>query len=70
MNDSKAYVDRRGWTYRVMPGLGGNTFKARYCKPGATNWKCVSYLPWRDTAEKAQADLDEAAHTRGWEATA
>ncbi len=29
----KIYIDDRGWRYKVMPGIGGETFKARYQKP-------------------------------------
>lgn len=59
----KTYTDKRGWTYRVMQGLG-NVYKARYHRPEfkkGTGWKCVGVLPWRNTMEEAQADLDEYA---------
>ena len=52
------YVDDRGWKYQVMPGLGDNTYKARYQKPGSKRWACCSRLPWRGTPEEAQADLE------------
>ena len=66
----KTYIDNRGWRYRVMPGLGSDEFKARYQKPehnGTDNgWKCVARLPWRNSAEEAQEDLDQLARKRGW----
>ena len=43
------YRDDRGWKYRVMAGIGENSWKARYCKPGKLGWHCVRSLPWRDT---------------------
>ena len=38
---SKTYEDSRGWRYRVMPGLGDDTFKGRYNKPGESGWHCM-----------------------------
>lgn len=62
----KAYVDDRGWRYQVMPGLGVDTHKARYNKPGTSGWKCCKNLPWRDSPQAAQADLDTLAKAKGW----
>ena len=59
------YRDDRGWKYRVMAGIGENSWKARYCKPGKLGWHCVRSLPWRDTPEQAQADLDKWAVKKG-----
>ena len=53
----KVYEDRRGWKFKVMQGLGANTFKARYQKPGKTGWHCVATLPWCATAEEAEEYL-------------
>ena len=61
----KKYIDDRGWKYRVMSGLGENTFKARYQRPeknGDIGWKGLAAVPWRETREAAQADLDESTH--------
>lgn len=69
MSKGTIYRDSRGWLYKVMPGLGGNTFKARYHKPGYPQekaWKCVTTLPWRGSMEEAQADLDQLARAKGW----
>ena len=30
---AKKYIDARGWKYKVMGGIGENTYKARYQKP-------------------------------------
>ena len=63
------YIDHRGWKYRVMSGIGGDTFKARYQKPdkhGENGWHGVKTLPWRNTPEEAQVDLDHMAKEKGW----
>lgn len=62
------YSDSRGWLYKVMPGLGGDTFKARYHKPEYPphKWKCVMTLPWRASADEANADLERLAREKGW----
>ena len=54
------YIDRRGWKFKVMQGLG-TEFKARYQKPGKTGWKCVAVLPWRESKAEAELDLDDYA---------
>ena len=60
------YVSDRGWKYKVMGGIGGGTFKARYQKPDKGGWKGVAQLPWRDTFEEAQEDLDRLARSHKW----
>jgi len=65
----KKYIDDRGWKYQVMSGIGSNTYKARYQraeKQGDVGWKGVAAVPWRSTAEAAQADLDQMAEKKGW----
>lgn len=65
----KAYIDDRGWKYKVMPGISGSTFKARYQKPekqGSIGWKGLTAVPWRDSFDEAQADLNEYAKRKGW----
>lgn len=67
----KTYIDSRGWKYRVMSGLGENTFKARYQKPekhGDTGWKGLASVPWRKSFDEAQADLNLLAEKKGWQA--
>lgn len=64
----RLYEDERGWRYRVFPGIGRNTYKARYLTPGMASWKCVARLPWRDSIEEAQEDLDQLAKKKGWRA--
>ena len=69
MTEGRKYISERGWKYKVMSGLGENTFKARYQKPeksGGVGWKGMTQLPWRDTFEEAQADLDRLAQQHGW----
>lgn len=60
---AKEYEDKRGWRFKVMGGLGGDTFKARYNKPGKGGWHCVATLPWRGTVAEAEADLDAYARS-------
>ncbi len=65
----KKYIDNRGWKYQVMSGLGPNTYKARYQraeKQGDVGWKGLTSVPWRQTQEEAQADLDQLAKKKGW----
>ena len=64
MSDQIVYQDKRGWTYRVMPGLEEHRFKASYHKPDKPDnvcWHCCAKLPWRKTFEEAQDDLDAYA---------
>ena len=63
----KQYRDSRGWIYQVMPGIAGYVYKGRYLKPGTQSWKCMTRLPWRESIEEAQADLDAYAKAKGWE---
>ena len=65
----KAYIDERGWKYRVMSGLGDSSFKARYQKPekhGDVGWKGMANVPWRKTFDEAQSDLNTLARKNGW----
>lgn len=51
-----------------MSGIGSNSFKARYQKPekhGTEGWKCLSSVPWRDSFDAAQADLNVYAKEKG-----
>lgn len=66
----KSYTDDRGWKYKVMGGLGLETYKARYQKPEKTGWdgwKGVQQLQWRKTFDQAQSDLNALAEAKGWE---
>jgi hypothetical protein len=66
----KKYIDKRGWKYRVMGGLGENNFKARWQKPekhGSDGWHCVKQLPRRRTFDAAQSDLNALAKAKQWE---
>lgn len=62
----KKYIEARGWKYQVMGGIGENSFKARYQKPGKAGWKCLNSLPWRKTFDEAQSDLNNYARLKGW----
>ena len=63
----KTYIDKRGWRYKVMGGLGESNFKGRYQKPGKKyGWKGIARLPWRKSFDEAQSDLNILAETKGW----
>lgn len=69
----RAYQDSRGWRYRVMGGIHADSWKARYQKPGKrgdAGWKGLAAVPWRETREEAQADLDALAVRKGWQEVA
>jgi hypothetical protein len=60
------YTDERGWQYRIMPGIGLDTFKGRYKRPDKPGWHGMTSLPWRREPGQAQNDLDKYAKKRGW----
>jgi len=65
----KYYKDERGWKYKVFSGIGEGAYKARYQKPektGNNGWKGVGALPWRETFDKAQEDLNRYANEKGF----
>lgn len=65
---AKRYIDKRNWTYFVRVGLGGNQYKGFYHKPGTNpDGHACRNLPWRDTLEEAQSDLDALAMKKGWQ---
>ena len=64
MSKMTEYIDKRGWKFKVMHGLG-DVWKARYNKPGTRSWKCVAVLPWRWNREDAEDDLEVYAEAHG-----
>ncbi len=67
----RAYFDQASRRiFKVMPGLGLNNYKGRYkyIDKGdrISGWKCMHNLPWADTREQAQKDLDELARKKKW----
>lgn len=60
----KTYIDERGWQYAVRPGLGGDTFKGFYRKPGKS-WHAVRVLTWFASEQEAEADLARWAAKKG-----
>ena len=62
----KSFIDDRGWKYRVMSGIGENSYKARYQKPREKSWKGLHTVPWRKTFDEAQTDLNVLATQKGW----
>ncbi len=64
------YVDAEGNKYKVMCGIGGDTFKARVQKPqyadSYDHWHGIKSLPWREDFWTAQDDLNRMARSKGW----
>ena len=64
------YRDARGWTYFVRGGLQDQykTFvKKDPTKPAGIGEHAYRGLPWRETFDKAQEDLNRLAQAKGWE---
>jgi hypothetical protein len=64
--EKSVYVDTRGWKYKVRSGIGGDTFKTFYCKPGKSGYHGCHQFAWRDNPDAAQVDLDEYAKQHDW----
>lgn len=62
----KSYIDNRGWVYKVM---GRSAYRSQYKKPGLPDYrfKNMKNLPFRETFDEAQADLNRLAREKGWE---
>ena len=65
--EKTVYIDSRGWRYKVMAGLGHDTFKARYRKPEKNGYHCCRQFEWRSSFRAAQDDLDAYAMEHGWQ---
>lgn len=68
--EGRAWIDDRGWKYRVRSGIGGDAWKGFFQKDihsGSAGWHAVRSLPWVSDVEKAQADLDAYAVRKGME---
>jgi len=63
----KVYFDIRGWVYFVRSGIGGDTFKTFFRKPGKTSAHGCTVFVWRKSFDEAQADLIREAKKRGWQ---
>ena len=66
-----AYYDEKNRRfYKVMPGLG-DVFKGRrrdLAKAGTgSGWKCMQNLPWVETRQEAERDLEEMAKKKRWQ---
>lgn len=64
MSKMTEYIDKRGWKFRVMHGLG-DVWKACYNKPYRNIWQEVDVLPWRESREDAEDDLEVYAEAHG-----
>lgn len=62
----KTFIDNRGWMYKVGSRIGSDAFKAKYKKPDKASWKCHGQVPWQDSFDKAQEDLNAYANKKGW----
>ena len=63
------WTDDRGWKYRVMSGIGENRFKGRYQDnkhSGHAGWKGMRQLPWQESFDEAQEDLNRLAISKKW----
>ena len=52
-----------------MSGIGENRFKGRYQDEkhnGNAGWKGMRQLPWRESFDEAQEDLNSLATTKKW----
>ena len=61
------YKDSRGWKYKARSGIGEDTFKVFYCKPGKRGYHGCRIFSWRDSLDAAQSDLDTYAREHGWQ---
>ena len=68
----KRYRDERGWVYFVLAGIGlvsgigQDMYKSLYQKPGKTSVHGWRSVPWRESFDAAQADLNREAKKREW----
>lgn len=63
------WIDERGWKYKVMSGIGPSRYKGRYQDDkhsGTTGWKGMRQLPWHETFDRAQEDLNKYALLKNW----
>jgi hypothetical protein len=60
----KRYRDARGWIYFVSQV---DTFKVFYRKSGESCAYIWRPVPWRESFDEAQADLNREAEKRSWE---
>ena len=63
----KVYRDSRGWEFFVGSGICGDEYKTFYQKPEKFRAYGCRLVPWRDSFDEAQADLNMEAEKRGWE---
>ena len=67
----KIYQDNRGWIYSVHSGIGGDTFKTFYLKPGKSGGgHGCSSVDWQNSFDEAQADLNSLAESKKWKEVA
>lgn len=59
----KSYINRWG-KLKVMNNLG-DVWKACYNKPYRNIWQEVDVLPWRESREDAERDLEAYAASHG-----
>lgn len=64
----REYTDSRGWKYFVRSGIGGDTFKVFFQKPGKNPHDCAMFK-WHDSFDEAQYDLNYEAKRRNWRDT-
>lgn len=57
------YIDKHGWRFSVMHCR--DVWKACYNKPYRNIWQEVDALPWRESREDAEHDLEVYAEAHG-----
>lgn len=63
------YRDDKGREYKVMPAVlknGEIRYITMFRQPSGMWLRLMPKMAWRDSAEKAQKDLDELAERKGW----
>lgn len=62
----KAYTDSRKATYFVRGSIGADCYKTFVLKPLKSSSHGFRALPWRDSFDEAQADLNRYAKKHAW----
>ena len=66
------YKDKRGWLYKVRPGIGEDQYKVFYWKPRKdgcllVGWHASRRFNWWPTRMEAEEELRSVALAQGWQ---
>lgn len=61
----KQYIDEHGYQYRVIH-IGGVIYRVIYRMSDKSPWKVYRNIPWRDSFDETQHDLNQLAKQKGW----